>query len=153
MSKGLKILTHDNTTLYNLTLLAGVDNDDTESTSDQESTQDQDHQEDSTNPDQTDEDKEHYNNQDTMDPNDIAAFTQEEENINQTQAEIGETDDQSQSEIDGQDQESESEETNAEEDAEDLIQTQEFVDDKQTRTRSGRVSRPVFKYVTHHNHL
>ena len=40
MIRGLKILTHDNTTLYNLTLLAGVDDDDTDKTensSDQES--------------------------------------------------------------------------------------------------------------------
>ena len=34
MIRGLKILTHDNTTLYDSTLLAGVDDDDTENSSD-----------------------------------------------------------------------------------------------------------------------
>jgi hypothetical protein len=108
MSRGLKILTHNNTTLYNSTLLTGVDDDNMESTSDQESTQDQDHQEEgSTKSNHIDEDKKNYINQDTMDPNDIAALTQkaqEEKDINQTQKEeIEELDSQYQSENDNQD--------------------------------------------------
>ena len=41
MARGLKILTHDNATLYDSTLLAGVDNDDSENSnsSDQEDIQ------------------------------------------------------------------------------------------------------------------
>jgi hypothetical protein len=144
MSRGLKILMHDNTTLYNLTLLAGVDDDNTENTSDQEDIQDdQDYN-------QTDEKSEH--NQDTMDPNNIAALTKadvmQEKNIFLEK----ENDDHLHSEpkTDSQDQESESEEMNA---YEDLIQAQHFNNNQQTRTQSGRVLRPEFKYVTHHNQL
>ena len=66
MVKGLKILTHDNTALYNSTLLAGVDNNDSENSSDQESIQD------NQDCDQTNEDEESEHNQDKLDPNIIA---------------------------------------------------------------------------------
>ena len=83
-----------------------------------------------------------------MDPNDIAAMTKSdviqehdilpgEENHNQTHSE---------QESEGQDQEEESEETYLNKEAEvDLIQEQQFNDNQQTRTQSGRVLRPVFK--------
>ena len=67
MIRGLKILTHDNTALYNSTLLAGVDDNDTEHSSDQESIQDA-----TQDSDQTDDEEESKHNQDAMDPNNIA---------------------------------------------------------------------------------
>ena len=84
-----------------------------------------------------------------MDPDDIAAMTKEEviqeDDINPEE----ENDDCSNSE-----QGNESEETNTvEEEDKELLQELQFNNNQQTRTRSGRVSRPVFKYVTHHNHL
>jgi hypothetical protein len=115
----------------------------------------------STNPktDQTDKDKESYNNQDTMDPNNIAELNKTEVMEEEIIFPEEETDDQSQSKQESKqetnsqdnqaDQESKSEKTNSE----DLIQTQEFNNDKQTRTQSGSVSRSVFNYVTHHNHI
>ena len=125
MSRGLKFLTHNNTTLYNLKLLAGVDedDDDTENSSDQKNIQDD------LDSDQTNEDEDSEHNQDRMDPNNIAALTKpdiihednislEEENDNYLQPER---------ETDGHNQESESEETNLEEETEeDLIHTQHF---------------------------
>ena len=113
MAKGLKILTHNNTTLYDSTLLAGVDDDNSENSnsSDQEDIQE------NQDSDQTDEDKKSKNNQDAMDPDNIAAMTKgdiiQEEDIHLEE----ENDDRSNSE-----QKDESEETNTVEEAdEDLL--------------------------------
>ena len=69
MSTGLKILTDNNTTLYDTTLLAGVEDDnkdtETESISEQESTQ-------------TDKDEKYEHKQDIMDPNNIKELNQSE---------------------------------------------------------------------------
>jgi hypothetical protein len=148
MVRGLKILTHNNTALYNLTLLAGVDDDNTEHSLDQKSIQDTTQEF-----NQRDEEEEREQNQDTMDPDDIV-----EANVIPKQYILleEENDDQSYSEqkLDGQDQDNESKETNVNKEAEeDLIQEQQFNNDQQIKTQSERVSRPVFKYVTHHNHL
>ena len=142
MIKGLKILTHDNTALYDSTLLAGVDDEDsTEDSSNQEIIQENKEY------DQTDEEETSEHDQDEMDPDDIAALTKVE--VIQE-----DNDDHSNSEQESESNNQKSAETNVDKETEeDLPQEQCLDNDQQTRTRSGRVSRPVFKYVTHHNHL
>jgi hypothetical protein len=88
--------------------------------------------------------------QDEMHPDDIAGFTRQEQTsttLDDKEEEVEEEDEEDEEEVEEEDEEDEEEVEEEDEEDEEPF-------DHQLRTRSGRVSRPVHKYVTtHQGHL